>query len=87
MSDYRLFLAMGVFEYLVQLRGAARQRIQEELEHIRQRPADCSDFSEVDAQGRLIHTHVCGKHAARYWEDFADRHVKILEIVPADLGT
>lgn len=86
MSEYRLFLASGVFDYLLSLRGAARQRLRDELELIRQRPADCSDFAEIDAKGRWVHTHISGKHAIRYWEDFADRHLKILEIVPSDLG-
>jgi hypothetical protein len=84
MSDYRLFVEIRVFEQLRVLRPAERSRLLASLEEIRQRPAVYADFSERDAEGRLVQIHIVGKFAVKYWEDFADRHLKVLDITNAD---
>ncbi len=43
-----------------------------------------SDFVEVDAAGRRVDVHIFRKFAIKYWTDFADRHVKVLDLHLAD---
>jgi hypothetical protein len=47
-------------------------------------PTGFSDFSESDASGRRVDVHVFGRFAIKFWDDFADRHVKILDVHFAD---
>ena len=47
-------------------------------------PSNWSDFVERDSVGRRIEVHIYGKFAIKYWEDSADRHVKILDVHFAD---
>ncbi|MEI9895579.1 MAG: hypothetical protein WDN28_17240 [Chthoniobacter sp.] len=39
---------------------------------------------ESDKVGRRVDIHVTGKYAIKFWDDFADRQVKILDLHPAD---
>ncbi len=41
-------------------------------------------FAEHDSVGRRIDVHIFGKLAIKFWNDSADRHVKILDIHLAD---
>ena len=84
MSEYRLFIEIRVFEQLRALRSAERSRLLDALESIRLRPEHCSDYSEPDSDGRRVCIHISGRFAVKYWEDAADRHVKILDLHPAD---
>jgi len=47
-------------------------------------PSKFSDFVEHDAAGRRVDVHIFGKFAIKFWDDFADRHVKILDVHLAD---
>lgn len=80
MTEYGLFLDIGVVEQLQMMRLADRRRIFASMEKIRQRPGEFSGHSSRDSEGRLVHVHFTGRFAIKYWEDFADRHVKILDI-------
>lgn len=84
MSEYRLFLEIRVFDQMRALRPAERSRLLDALESIRLRPEHCSDYSESDSDGRRVCIHIAGRFAVKYWEDAADRHVKILDLHPAD---
>jgi mRNA-degrading endonuclease RelE of RelBE toxin-antitoxin system len=84
MSEYRLFLEIRVFEQLRQLKSAERNRLLDAMEQIRLRPEHCSDYTETDSEGRTVAIHIAGKFAVKYWEDAADRHVKVLDLHPAD---
>jgi hypothetical protein len=35
--------------------------------------------------GGMSRVHVFGRFAIKFWDDFADRQVKILDVHPADL--
>ena len=80
MNDYRIFLDLGVVEQLQRMRLADKRKIFGALERIKQRPSDSSHHSSRDEEGRLVHVHFAGRFAIKYWEDFADRHLKILDI-------
>jgi hypothetical protein len=41
-------------------------------------------YEERESSGRPLHVSIVGDYAITYWEDFADRQVKVLEIARAD---
>jgi hypothetical protein len=43
-----------------------------------------SEFQLTDTNGRQLEAFVCEDFAFYYWIDFADRHVKVLAVEPAD---
>ena len=43
-----------------------------------------SDYTEPDHAGRRVDIHICGKYALKFWQDHADRHIKILHLHFAD---
>jgi|JI6StandDraft_1071083.scaffolds.fasta_scaffold01656_3 hypothetical protein len=54
------------------------------LRQIQEFPSQWADYQERDPIGRALHVSIIGDYAITYWEDFADRHVKVLEIAKAD---
>ena len=82
--EYRLLTDVEAFDFLAQLRRPAQRLIRSRLKEIQDYPSRWSDYRETDAVGRTLHVHICGDFAITYWEDFADRHVKVLEISRAD---
>ena len=75
---------MEVIETLQALRPALRQRLLRHFRRIQEFPSARSDYREKDSTGRILHVSVVEKFAVFYWEDFADRHVKIMSLKPAD---
>jgi hypothetical protein len=45
-----------------------------------------SEFQSKDETSRTLDGFILGRLAFVYWIDFADRHVKVLVIKPADHG-
>ena len=43
-----------------------------------------ADFQEPDSTGRSLDVHVHRGFAIYYWEDFADRHIKVFSLRRAD---
>lgn len=80
----RLLLDSEVVDYLERLRGGARTAIWKRLREIACAPERFADYHERDASGRDLAVHVFHGHAILYWDDFADRHLKVLEITNAD---
>jgi hypothetical protein len=80
----RLLLDSEVVDYLDRLRAAGRAQIWKRLREIASTPDRFADYHERDAQGRALAVHVFHGHAILYWDDFADRHLKVLEITNAD---
>jgi hypothetical protein len=39
---------------------------------------------ERDSAGRRVDVHIFGTYAIKFWDDFADRQVKILDVHLAD---
>ena len=80
----RLLVAVEVIECLENLPLARRSLIWNRLRKIAERPNYFSDYLSKDSTGRDVDVHVFAGFAIRYWDDFADRHVKILEMQRAD---
>ena len=80
----RLLLDSEVVTFLERLPPARRAAIWRRLRQIAERPDRFEDFHERDDRGRELAGHVFGGYAILYWDDLADRHLKVLEITSAD---
>lgn len=84
MSDARLLIDIEVFDFLRKLRRREQEDLLKRFREIAAFPSKFSDFTEKDTNGRLIDVHVSGRFAIKFWNDFADRQVKILDVHLAD---
>ncbi|MEQ2007248.1 MAG: hypothetical protein ABMA26_10670 [Limisphaerales bacterium] len=84
MSDSRLLIAIEVLDFLRTLRPAEQRALLKRFREITAFPGNYSDFVERDSAGRRVEVHICGRFAVKYWDDHADRHVKILDVHLAD---
>jgi hypothetical protein len=82
----RLLIDIEVLEFLRTLRRHDQQELLKRFREIASPPSRFSDFVERDASGRRVEAHVSGKFAIKFWDDFADRNVKILDVHPADFS-
>lgn len=84
MSHSRLFIAADVLDFLRTLTPVEQRRLLQHFRNIAASPSQFSDFVEYDTAGRRVDVHVFGRFAIKFWDDFADRHVKILDLHFAD---
>jgi hypothetical protein len=82
--EYRLLIDLEVVELLQGLPRRVREDLLRHFESIRGFPSRYADYHESDAAGRRVEISIFGRFAIHYWIDFADRHVKVLAIMPAD---
>ncbi len=80
----RLLLDSEVVTFLEGLTPARRDAIWRRLGEIAEMPDRFEDFHERDARGRELAGHIFGGYAILFWDDLADRHLKVLEITSAD---
>jgi len=81
--ECRLLLAHEVVVFLDSLKAAERRKLMRRFLEIAAFPGNYADCGERDANGRRLDVHVFGKYAIACWDDFADRHLKILDVRPA----
>lgn len=84
MSDLRLLIAIEVLDFLRILRRQEQQNLLGRFREIAAFPSNFADFTEFDSTGRRLGVHVFGNFAIKFWEDLADRQVKILDLHFAD---
>lgn len=84
MSSSRLLIAIEVLDYLRTLRRRDQQDLLKRCREIAEFPSNFADYYEYDSNGRRLGVHIRGKFAIKFWDDFADRHVKILDLHLAD---
>jgi hypothetical protein len=84
MSDSRLLIAIEVLDFLRTLRRREQQDFLRRCREIAAFPSNFSDFFEHDSTGRRLGVHVFGRFAIKFWDDSADRQVKILDLHFAD---
>jgi hypothetical protein len=84
MSDARLLVAIEVLDFLRTLKPREQRDLLKCFRDIAAFPSKFSDFIEHDSSGRRVDVHVFGKFAIKFWDDFADRQVKILDLHFAD---
>lgn len=86
MSDARLLIDIEVLEFLQTLKRREQENLLKHFREIASFPSRFSDFAEHDSAGRRVDVHIFGQYAIKFWNDFADRHVKILDVHLADLS-
>ena len=84
MNRYRLLVDWEVIEKLNQLPIRTRRILRKALTRIVATPDMLSDYREANSRGITLDVHLCAGFAIKYWIDFADRHVKVLDLEPAD---
>ncbi len=84
MSDSCLLIAIGVFEFLAGLKKSEQRNVLARFRQIAEFPSNYVDFVERDASGRSIGVHIYGKFAIKFWDDHADRDLKIVDLHLAD---
>jgi hypothetical protein len=77
-------LDVEVVEYLERADSRRRVAVWKRLREIADSPDRFADYHERDERGRDLAVHIFQDHAILYWDDFADRHLKVLEITAAD---
>ncbi len=73
----RLLIDLSVLEFVGALRKSDRDFLLARFAVIRDFPERYCDYRTQDETGRDIDGHVAGRFAIVFWNDFADRHVKI----------
>jgi hypothetical protein len=81
---YRLLIDYEVIEFLETLPRKDQRLLRNGFVTIQRYPQNFSDYTETDSDGRRVNIHICGKYAVKFWEDHADRHLKILDVRFAD---
>ena len=84
MNDSRLFISVDVLYFLRTLPPRDQRDLLQRFREIAAFPSKFSDFVEYDSSGRRVDVHVFGKFAVKFWDDIADRHLKILDLHFAD---
>ncbi|MEQ1858743.1 MAG: hypothetical protein ABMA13_02275 [Chthoniobacteraceae bacterium] len=82
--DYRLLVDLEALAVLDGMPKRTRKSLLEHFVRLRSTPDRHSDFHEQDRIGRRVEISVFAGYAIHYWIDFADRHIKVLAIKPAD---
>ena len=80
----RLLIDSEALEFLGRLKKRDREFLLSRFEAIRDFPAQHADYRHRDETGRDLDGHIAGRFAIVFWDDFADRHVKIMGVAWAD---
>lgn len=81
---YRLLIDYEVIEFLETLARRDQRLLRNRFVEIQNAPTRFLDYTEADRTGRPVGIHICGKFAIKFWEDHADKHLKILDAQFAD---
>ncbi len=80
--EFELLVTGNVIDALLEFPAQKRRRYLELFRRIQAYPGTFSQFRQQSDSGRIVHAYVFEQHEIRYWIDWADRHVKILRLVP-----
>ena len=84
MTNYRLLIDFEVIGFIETRPRKDQLALRNRFAAIRDFPANFSDFVENDTEGRRVDIHIFGKYAIKYWQDHADRDIKVLHVHLAD---
>ena len=84
MSDLRLLISIEVVDFLRKFPRREQERLLGRFREIAAFPSSYCDYLEQDAVGRRLGVHVVGRFGIKFWDDSADRHLKILDVHLAD---
>ena len=80
----RLLIDLEVLQTLAAIPLRTRRRLWKRIEELQEFPDRYAEYQEKTPDGRDADVNVHAGFAISYWDDFADRHVKVLHIGPAD---
>jgi hypothetical protein len=83
-KPYRLLVDWEVIEKINRLPIRTRRILRKALSNIVTAPDQFSDYREPNPRNIPLDVHLCAGFAIKYWIDFADRHVKVLDLEAAD---
>ena len=84
MKRYRVLIAWQLWPEINALPAAIRRALYRRFDQLEETPDSLSEFQSKDENGRALDGFILGRLAFIYRIDFADRHVKVLAIGPAD---
>lgn len=65
--DYRLLISMDVMEFVERLPSRLRRPIRSAIAAIGEDPLGCSEATDHDNTGRVLHIAIVGDFALMYW--------------------
>ena len=83
----RLLIDSLVLEFVGKLKRRDRDFLVARFEAIREFPSRYVDYRTTDESGRELDGHIADRFAIVFWDDFADRHMKIMDVTWADQMT
>jgi hypothetical protein len=81
---YRLLVDWDVVVALRELSPRTQREVYAYFSKLKEAPDMASEYFVSDESGRELGVFIIKELAFYYWIDFADRHVKVLAIGPAD---
>ena len=84
MKRYQVLIAWHLWPEINALPVRMRRVLYRKFDQLEETPDAASEFQSSDKNGRTQDGFIIGQLAFFYWIDFADRHVKVLKISPAD---
>jgi len=82
--NYRLLIDYEVIEFMETLPRRDQRALRNRFLAIQSLASRHADYTESDSTGRAVDINICGKYAIKFWQDHADRHLKILDVHFAD---
>ena len=74
----RLLIDVTVLDFVGRLKKRDRDFLFHKFTEIQQSASSHADYRDADESGRTLDVHIAGRFAISYWDDFADRHLKIM---------
>ena len=81
---FRLLVDVDVFAFIKTLPRVEQRTLDRRFRQIQELPTRFSDYHEYASAGHRVEISICDRFAISYTIDHLDRHVKILDIGPAD---
>jgi hypothetical protein len=81
---YRLLVEWRVLKFLETLKRRDREFLLSLFESMLQAPSRYAEFQEREESGRMLDGYIAGRFAILFWDDFADRHLKIMNLGRSD---
>lgn len=80
----RLLIDHEVLQFLAAIPLRTRRQLWRRIEELQEFPERYAEYQERTPDGREVDVNVHAGFAIHFWDDLADRHVKVLHIAPAD---
>lgn len=79
-SGYRFLLAAEAFRFLLTLRAAERQMLDDVFETLARQPFLTGDYQEYDGDGRPMEVLLKGRFLLTFWSDHAAKEVRVVRV-------